>query len=247
MNKQVLNEFIKKYYLGGMLEKTTWVLDGGISTRFMTADQVLIGEVRLPIFETDITTEDTPVQLAVLNTKQLMRMLDVLGSEIKVSLNKDKTSNRNISLEFSDTNTSINYVLADLAVIKTPPNIKSGIEPSMTMNMDSDTRAVFIKAATALEDEKTFSISTPSEGTCKISIGHQDINSNRINITCNATGTLQNAWTFKAEYLKQVILANQASQAIPSISVMESNQKAMLVVTYSSDEYSAKYYIAKDA
>ena len=67
MNSSQLNRFINKYHLGGEIKSVKWASDGNsLTTRFISGDKSVLGEVKLDNFDGVQASE-----LGVYNTPQL--------------------------------------------------------------------------------------------------------------------------------------------------------------------------------
>ena len=79
MNKSALLRFIDKYTLGGEIKSVKWKSNGtSLSTRFISGDKSLVGNVKLDNFK-DIT----PSEVGVYNTAQLVALMGILSEDIK--------------------------------------------------------------------------------------------------------------------------------------------------------------------
>ena len=82
MNKYVLTRFISKYNLNGNVSSVVInSKNDTLSTRFITGDKSLLGELNLDNW----TFEDA--NLGVYDTEQLSKLLDVLSDDIEIKLN----------------------------------------------------------------------------------------------------------------------------------------------------------------
>ena len=118
MNKHSLSRFIDKYYLGGNCSSVVINSKGdSLSTRFITGDKKLLGELTMSGWKFD------EADLGVYNTEQLVKLLSVLSENI--TMNLTKAGDKAVSLKISDTNASANFMLADLSVIGDPPVMKN--------------------------------------------------------------------------------------------------------------------------
>ena len=76
--KNTLQSIISKYYLGGKVESVKWVVeDKNLSIDFMSPTKDMIGKLVAKDFP--IATEGT---LAIFNTSQLNRLLNVLSGSL---------------------------------------------------------------------------------------------------------------------------------------------------------------------
>ena len=81
MNKHSLNRFIDKYYLGGNCSSVVIKSDGdNLSTRFITGDKNLLGELKMSDWKFD------KAELGVYNTEQLVKLLSVMSENISMNL-----------------------------------------------------------------------------------------------------------------------------------------------------------------
>ena len=100
MDKSKLVKFINKYYLGGNVNSVAINSDGnGLSTRFVSGDKSLLGEVKLKNYS--ITEAD----FGVYQTDALLKMLSVLDNDISIGL--VKADEKAISLDAKDSGASV--------------------------------------------------------------------------------------------------------------------------------------------
>ena len=120
MNKASLLRFIDKYTLGGEIKSVKWDSNGSaLSTRFISGDKSLVGSVKLDNFK-DIESS----QVGVYNTAQLVALLNILGDDITFEYNK--MGDKYVSVDMADKNgTKSKYMLSDLSVIPTAPDLKN--------------------------------------------------------------------------------------------------------------------------
>ena len=129
MKKHSLNRFIEKYYLGGNCSSVVIKSDGNkLSTRFITGDKNLLGELTMSDWKFD------SAELGVYNTEQLVKLLSVMSENISMDLTK--AGDKVVSLKISDSASDVNYMLSDLSVINTPPNLKSIPEFEVKIKVD---------------------------------------------------------------------------------------------------------------
>ena len=82
MNSSQLNRFINKYHLGGEIKSVKWASDGNsLTTRFISGDKSVLGEVKLDNFDGVQASE-----LGVYNTPQLASLLNILSEDVEFKL-----------------------------------------------------------------------------------------------------------------------------------------------------------------
>ena len=231
MNKSKLERFIQKYSLGGAVEKAIWSFKNNkLSTAFVTFDKSLLGKVTVDNF----TFED--IKLGVYSTNQLQRLLNVVGDNIDISLTKANKSA--VSLKISDAAATVNFTLADLAVIETPP--KQIEWPAFDTVVDIDTKFIdtFIRGKSALPDANTFTF--VNNGNIKIVIGYSITNSNRVTIPINVRENfLIDYLSFDANLFKEILLANRECKSAS----FKVSSKGLAHIVFNVDNYVAEYYL----
>jgi hypothetical protein len=231
MNKLKLERFIQKYSLGGAVEKAIWTFKNNkLSTTFVTSDKSLLGKVSVDNF----IFED--IKLGVYSTNQLQRLLNVVGDNIDISLTKANKSA--VSLKISDAAATVNFTLADLAVIETPP--KQIEWPIFDTVIDIDIKFIdtFIRGKNALPDANTFTL--VDNGNTKIIIGYSMTNSNRVTIPINVKEKfLIDYLSFDANLFKEILLANRECKS----ALFRVSSKGLAHIAFNIDEYVAEYYL----
>ena len=118
MKKDKVLQFISRYNLNGNVESVKWETNGDnvCETTFITDDKSVLGKVSAKDFEL------TEGEVGVYDTAKLKQLLSVVGDEINVEV--VEKNEKNVSINVSDDTTSVNFMLADLAVIPNVPALK---------------------------------------------------------------------------------------------------------------------------
>ena len=149
MEKGKLSKFINKYSLGGLVESVKWESNNNtLSTSFISDDKSVLGNVTMGEFK----FRDSG--FGVYDTSKLTKMLGVLGTDVDFDLTE--VDGKSVSLKFKDGSTSVNYMLADLSVIPSVPDLKSLPDFNIKLNLDTNFITKFIRAKGALQDENSF-------------------------------------------------------------------------------------------
>lgn len=231
MKKSSFEGFISRYNLGGEVESVKVVsTDEGLSVRFISDDKTLLGVVE---------SEDKSFpngEFGIYTTSQLKGLLGVLDASVDVKSNET-------SLVFSDTKTSVNYVLAELSVIPAVPELKQLPNFNATIALDEAFIGTFIKSKGALSDSDTFTFTCTGESNAgKIVLGYSKINSNRIsiNVDCVCESDVQPI-SFSAKYLKEILNANRGAKA----SSMKVSSQGLASVSFEHEGYKSSYYLVE--
>ena len=236
MNKSQLTNFITKYTLGGEIKSTKWTSNGSsLSTRFISGDKSVVGKVELSKF-----THLSPCELGVYNTGQLSSLLSVLGDDIEVNLSQ--SGDKFISMEFEDTKrkTKSKYMLSDLSVIPTPPELKN-LPDSFELGIKVDPYFVntFISGKGALSEAETFTILTEN-GETKIVIGYASIASNRVTIPVETTKQTDiEPISFNANMFASILNANKDCEK----ATLEVSSAGLSRIKFSVDNYDSEYFL----
>ena len=234
MDKNRLSRFISKYNLAGLVESVQWNSENKtLSTRFISDDKTVLGLVTLNEFE----FEDSSI--GVYNTNTLKSLLNVLGNDVNLTLKK--VEEKPISLSLTSDSTSVQYQLADLAVIPNVPELKQLPEFNITIDMDSNFIEKFIKAKSALSDIDNFTVLT-EKGKLKIVIGYSNINTNRVELVVNDNydGEVKPI-SFSAKYFKEILSANkEANKATLAVS-----KDGLSHVEFAVDGFTSSYYLVE--
>ena len=239
MNKHSLNRFIDKYYLGGNCSSV--VINSSediLSTRFITGDKNLLGELTM----TGWKFEDA--ELGVYNTEQLVRLLSVMSENISMNLTKVKTKNgeKVVSLKISDSVSNVNYMLSDLSVISTPPNLKSIPDFEVKIKVDKSFMTKFVAGKGALPDTDNFTVLTNDDGV-KVVIGYAEINTNRVTLPVETESyEVIDKVSFNANLFRDVLVANKECES----ATLEISSQGLARINFKVDEYDATYYLVAE-
>ena len=235
MNKHSLNRFIDKYYLGGNCSSVVIKSDGdNLSTRFITGDKNLLGELKMSDWKFD------KAELGVYNTEQLVKLLSVMSDNI--SMNLTKAGDKVVSLKVSDSASSVNYMLSDLSVIGQVPNMKSIPDFEVKIKVDKSFMNKFVAGKGALADTDNFTVLTNEDGV-KIVIGYAEINTNRVTLPVETeTYDVIDNVSFNANLFRDVLVANKECES----ATLEVSSQGLARIKFKIDEYDATYYLVAE-
>ena len=231
MDKSKLVKFINKYYLSGNVNSVAINSDGnGLSTRFVSGDKSLLGEVKLNNYS--ITQAD----FGVYQTDALLKMLSVLDNDVSIDL--VKAEEKAISLDAKDSGAKVRYMLSDLSVINTPPQLKQIPEFELLLNVDKTFISKFISGKGALPDTESFTI--VSGDNPEVVIGYSSIATNRVAVPVeNQTDNTIDNISFNANLFKDVLEANKECES----AVLEVSSEGLARITFNVNDYESTYYL----
>jgi hypothetical protein len=209
--KNTLQSIISKYYLGGKVESVKWVVeDGNLSIDFMSPTKDMIGKLTAKNFP--ITTEGT---LAIFNTSQLNRLLNVLSGDLM--LDAEKTKAVLTKLNIQDAKASINYSLADPLMIQKVGEVNEDVE--WQVNATLENVHTFVRAASAIQGNEIVTLNPTEDivGTpvLQFTFGERMEFSNKVEFHINAefgeNVRQDNKIPFSSEMLREIFNANKTS------------------------------------
>ena len=235
MNKSALLRFIDKYTLGGEIKSVKWKSNGtSLSTRFISGDKSLVGNVKLDNFK-DITQSE----LGVYNTAQLVALMGILSEDIKFDYNQ--MGDKFVSVDMSDSKgTKTKYMLSDLSVIPSAPDLKNlPSEWDLEIDIDSHFISTFISGKGALPDTDTFTIAN-SDGNVEVIIGFSNVQTNRVTIPVEADvkGNFD-VVSFNASMFASILNANKECNK----AVLKVSSQGISTISFEIDDYSAEYFL----
>lgn len=232
MDKSKFLGFLNRYSLGGNTDSAKLVISNkSLNTKFISTDQNVIGDVTLNSF-------DLPdAELGVYQTAQLQKLLSAVDEQMEVNLNV--VDGKTYSVNFKDKSTSVTYMLADLAVIRQVPNLKSLPDFEVKIDLNKDFTNNFKKAVGALDSEN-FGVEC-NLGETKVIVNYSSVNTNRVVFNATAVEASDMSVTcFSAKLLKEIINANSDATG-----TLEVSSKGLARVSFTNAEYSATYYLVK--
>ena len=236
MKKDKILEFISRYNLNGSVEAVKWETTGDstCSTTFITDDKSVLGQVSVKDFDL------TEGEVGVYDTARLKQLLTVVGDDVDIEVTN--VNDKNVSVVLSDETTSVNFMLADLAVIPNVPALKELPDFDVKIPFSNDFAKKFVRSASALNDIDTFTL-VPEGDDLKLVIGYSTINSNRISldVITEGKGTLEDPISFSAKYLKEILNANSDSEK----SVLNVSTKGISNIDFEVGDFRCSYYLVE--
>tara|TARA_R110000851_G_scaffold104803_4_gene222699 strand:+ start:80 stop:778 length:699 start_codon:yes stop_codon:yes gene_type:complete len=230
MKKSIIENFINRYSLGGEVESVKIEANNTeMKVSFISDDKTLLGNV------TTIDGNFPNGEFGIYTTSKLKALLGVLDPNFDVKSNGSY-------IKFADSfGTSVNYMLADLSVIPTVPDLKQMPEFNSEIVLDDEFVSTFIKSTSALSESDTFTFSCISEE-AEIILGYSTLNTNRISIKvkCTCDDDVQ-AISFSAKYLKEILNANRGSKS----ATLKISSHGLAHLNFQKDEVESNYYLVE--
>jgi len=213
ITKNKLQSIISKYYLGGQVESVKWNLEGGTLTiDFMAPTKDMIG--RINAWEFPLNQDGT---LAIFNTTQLNRLLNVLAGDLM--LDAEKTKAVFTKLNIQDAKSTINYSLADPMMIQKVGEVDEDVNWQVNATLENEDFHTFVRAASAIQGNEIVTLNPTEDivGTpvLQFTFGERMEFSNKVEFHVNAefeeNVRQDNKIPFSSEMLKEIFNANKTS------------------------------------
>jgi hypothetical protein len=244
MKKETLETFIRRYTLGGEINKVKWkytAADKTLHTRAATDNRSFIADVITHDF-TDFGTTD--VLVCIGDTAKIKKMISPFGEDVNLTLNQQ--GDRILGFTMSDSDCESYCTAADpTAIDPVAKNLQDVPEYHVVIPLTDDFLSKFLKACSALDDVKTFSVGMNKKGLFEVVIGYTTSNSNRIRLTpATVTGDpavrnkLDASLTFP---VKNIIEIFKSNSDIPN-GTLSINDSGIVRIYFKSDKYTCTYY-----
>lgn len=211
--KNKLQSIISKYYLGGKVESVKWnIEEGTLNIDFMAPTKDMIGKLTARDFP--ITQEGT---LAIFNTTQLNRLLNVLAGDLV--LDAEKTKAVFTKLNIQDAKSTINYSLADPMMIQKVGEVDEDVNWQVNATLENEDFNTFVRAASAIQGNEIVTLNPTEDivGTpvLQFTFGERMEFSNKVEFHVNAefeeNVRQDNKIPFSSEMLREIFNANKTS------------------------------------
>ena len=233
MKKTELLNYISRYHLAGATTSVKWNASGGsLQSSFITDDQNVIGSVSANI---DLGNQT----LGVYATPQLVKMLSAVGDDVEIDV-KD-IDGKAVSMDISDKEVNMTFMLADLSVIRQVPELKQLPDWNVTVPLDKDFVSRFVKAKNALPESENFGVHSKN-GKAEFIVNYSSINTSRIKF--EVSGTINkdmNVVCFSSNLFKEILQANKDAET----SKLEISEAGLARVTFTSQKYTSTYYLVQ--
>ena len=241
---------IKKYYLSNLIETSIWKIMNDKKQLRMAActpNYVLSAVVELNNFDEITTTE-----FAVNDTTKLLKMLNALDDDVKISTKQDNNG-KVYNITINSSTIEMEYVTADIAVLranKVVQILSKSNEPVFDTEVvvDKDFIDTYIASTTALADSEHVVFQMNKDNKLEMVFGHmqganKSLNTSKIKYAPKTTigkDTLTTSLGFSANYLKQILIANKdAVSAILKLSCT----KPMINIEFIIDNITVNYHV----
>ena len=163
-----------------------------------------------------------------------------MGDDVDISLLRAGDKFISMELEDSKRKTKSKYMLSDLSVIPTPPELKN-LPDSFELGIKVDAHFIntFISGKGALSDAETFTILTDNDK-AEIVIGYASIASNRVTIPVETTQfKMLEPISFNANMFASILQSNKDCES----ATLEVSSQGLSRIKFEIDNYDSEYFL----
>jgi hypothetical protein len=245
MEKKNLETFIKKYNLNGTLEGVVWTANSNndLSVTAMTSDKKLYASVQY-----EKAAFFNGVDIIVLDTSKLKRLLSPLSDNIALSLDideNDKTRVRQVIAD--DGKNTATYVAGGVEGVDGIPSMKNVPPFTVEINLTTEFIDTFSKSFSGVDDKDALFTVIMSKKKQKLEmvLGYKQKNlSDRIALEVSTTAgkdKVTKPISFNAKHLKEILAANSEVKN----PVLYVSELGLASISFSDGDFKSKYYLVE--
>ncbi len=240
MKKEVLETFIKRYSLSGLIPKVKWkyiAADKTLHTRAAIDNKAFCVDVILSEFD-DLGKDDLVVCIG--DTDKVKAMMNPFGDDITFTVNR--SGDRLLGFTISDPDCESYCTAADPSAIDpVPKNLQDLPEYHVEVPLSEEFVEKFRAAHVALKDVESFSVGMNKKDAFEVVIGYTTSNSNRIRLTPATDPTKNKLGQSLSFPIKNVVEVLKANSDIPG-GTLSINNSGIVRLYFKNDKYACTYY-----
>ncbi len=241
MKKHLVERFINKYHLNGVIDSAVWIKScGTLQVKAMSSDRKLFAGVTWKNFD---GIDDA--EFGILDTRKLLALLKAIPSEdVLLDIVKHATGEV-AAMTFSAAKSRMQYRTSSLNDIDGIPAMKRIPPFNVAIKMDAEFIDWFMSAYTAMGNHETLFTVVMSKQTGNLEVvlnyqerGHSDSLYFQPD-TVDDKNAVKAPLSFTAKHLKELLKANPEFKD-PALYVSDSG---LASVPFSEDDLDSEYYL----
>lgn len=233
MNREKFVSFIKKYHLDGLVNSAILTFkDSKLSTRFTNGDKSILGMIELDNWDFE------PGDFGVYDAGVFVKLIEVLDNDIEMKISR--AGDKAISIQVSDKNSKIQYMLSDTTLINQPP-VPEKLPTDFDLKIEVNKQFIdkFKAGTNALPETETYSVLT-NNGETQVVIGYSTVGTNRVTLPVTTTEYSDlDLISFNAKHFKSVLNANSKCES----ALLEISPSGLSKITFKFDDFRSEYYL----
>jgi len=233
IQKDKLDGFISRYYLGGLGKSVVWNYDGKkLTTDFAAEARTMKGTVTFK----GLGYPDA-FKLGIFDTERLTKLIGVLDNtcDLKVAVVDTEAK----SIDLYDGHSTAHFMLSSVDMIPQPPKAKELPKMDVGVKLTKELIERFIKGANALSEVGTFTVTVGKTG-ATFTIGYTSVASNSIAVDAELDFSKSiSPITFPTAVFKEIFSANKEAKGM----TFEVSEKGLAKLEFESDDYKTQYFV----
>ena len=241
MQKNLLENFIKRYSLGGICECAHWYSDAEkqtLTARAHTDEKTVILKIILKKWEGMETC-----QMALPSSTKIKAMLNPIGDEVVVTLNKIRDRIANFTV--ADVDCEATCTVAEYDAF---PETLDTDTAEIPLEFDVEVKFTeefvnrLMKSIAALTEDKDFVLMNNKKGKLDMVINYEDTNTNRIRIpveTINGKDKIDTPTALSTAVLKAIINSNDKADG----AVLKVSSRGIGVINFEDETFKSTYFL----
>ncbi len=238
INKSLFQSVISKYYLKGQIETIKFTVSNNIlNLKFQLSTGEMLGEVECKNFP----LEDS--EFVIYNTEQLIKLINILDSEFKISL--EKTHQVYTRLNLTDDNFKLSYFLSDLMLAPKTGKLRDLVFSGAKLEL-KDHITNLIKAREALPNINHMDVISDG-GDVTFIFGDDNNYSNKVEYKIKSiTKPEIFKLPFNSDIFKEILVSNK--DICKEKSYLSINKEGLLEFIFEpGSDLNSKYYLTRKA
>lgn len=240
MKKEILETFIKRYTLGGLVPKAKWKYvpsEKMLHTRAAIDNKSFIVDVIMNDFQ-DFGSDD--LVICVGDTEKVQGMMKPFGEDINVSVNR--SGDRILGFTLSDADCESYCTAADPASMDpVAKNLQALPDYHVEVPLTEEFIDKFRAAHLALKDVDNFSVGMNKKGLFEVVIGYTTSNSNRIRLTPPTDPVKKTVGTSLSFPIKNLIEVIKVNSDITG-GLLSINNDGIVRLFFKNDKFTCTYF-----
>lgn len=241
IKKSILEKFISKYNLSGLIETVIWTADDkGLTTVALTDEQSLWCKIHTPELQLEVG------EYYITDTSKLRSMLGSVDEDLKVKPTRGRETNKPVSLSITDDDVKLSYGLGAEDTVKGVADISLADQfinknYEIVIKLTPKFISTFSKACSSLKEATEYAIISNGKRVQVIVNHHPSHNRNLIAIDAETTVAEDVApLYFSSGYTNAILAANkECDNGTLSISA-----DGLACFRFSKDGFDSLYYLS---
>lgn len=241
MNKSLLQEFIKKYSLNGVIDKCCWIS----KSKEKTLGVVSLNDSKNLLVVVNMLNWEGfgDAELGIGDTKRVKTLLGgIIKDDITLTLNYSEDKANIINMDIIDDKSMVTVTTCHTTAVPKSSGLKKVPEFNAEIIFDEEFKERFLKAKGALSEIDSFTILMNKKDKLEMIIGYSNNNTDRFTLelkTNDGKDTVSAPITFNANYLKEILNANPETET----STLYVSDDGLASISFKTDNFDCNYYL----